>query len=51
MLKEEGMAGAAQYEEAYAGSNNIRGSHSMMGAQGNTGPRKMNYGGNSSGQR
>lgn len=31
MMKDEGMAGAAQYEEAYAGSNNIRGSHNMMG--------------------
>ena len=45
MMKDEGMAGAAQYEEAYAGSNNIRGSHNMMGgAQNNVSvPRKMNY--------
>ena len=50
MMKDEGMAGAAQYEEAYGGQGKIRGAgHAIMNNSGGAGnsavPRKMNYAG------
>lgn len=51
MMKDEGMAGAAQYEEAYGGQGLTRGAgHAIMnnagGGAGNPAvPRKMNYAG------
>jgi hypothetical protein len=50
MMKDDGMAGAAQYEEAYGGQGYTRGAgNSLM--NGNTAmPRKMNYAGAPSGQ-